>query len=112
QDLYDPAIFDEKLNEALDYHNFVLTQYLGAEAVSASQVRDQAMELAAQIQPMVADVSNNLHLAQKAGHNLLFEVAQGSLLDIDHRTYPFVTSSSCVAGAAAAGAGVGPQSLN
>ena len=112
QDLYDPAIFDEKLNEALDYHNFVLTQYLGAEAVSASQVRDQAMELAAQIQPMVADVSNNLHLAQKAGHNLLFEGAQGSLLDIDHGTYPFVTSSNCVAGAAAAGAGVGPQSLN
>lgn len=112
QDLYDPSIFDEKLNEALDYHNFVLTQYLGAQAVSADQVREQAMALGEQIAPMVADVSNNLHIAQKAGHNLLFEGAQGSLLDIDHGTYPFVTSSNCVAGAAAAGAGVGPQSLN
>src|SRR5690606_9183786 len=72
QDLYDPAIFDEKLAEALDYHNFVLTNYLNAEAVPLQQVHDQAMELAAQIEPMVADVSNNLHLAQKAGHNLLF----------------------------------------
>ncbi|WP_397473026.1 adenylosuccinate synthase [Pusillimonas sp.] len=112
QDLYDPAIFEEKLNEALDYHNFVLTQYLGAKAVSSDEVRDQAMALAGQIEPMVTDVSNNLHIAQKAGHKLLFEGAQGSLLDIDHGTYPFVTSSNCVAGAAAAGAGVGPQSLN
>lgn len=111
QDLYDPAIFDEKLAEALDYHNFVLTQYLNAEAVSMQEVRDQAMELARQIEPMVADVSHNLHLARKAGHNLLFEGAQGALLDIDHGTYPFVTSSNCIAGAAAAGAGVGPQAL-
>ncbi|HUH89022.1 MAG TPA: adenylosuccinate synthase [Pusillimonas sp.] len=112
QDLYDPAIFDEKLAEALDYHNFVLTQYLGSQAVSADEVRDQAMALAEQLEPMVADVSSNLYAAQKAGQNLLFEGAQGSLLDIDHGTYPFVTSSNCVAGAAAAGAGVGPQSLN
>lgn len=111
QDLYNPAVFDEKLAEALDYHNFVLTQYLGAEAVSADEVREQAMSLAGQIEPMVADVSNNLHLAQKAGQSLLFEGAQGALLDIDHGTYPFVTSSNCVAGAAAAGAGVGPQAL-
>ena len=112
QDLYSPAVFDEKLAEALDYHNFVLTQYLGATAISAAEVRDQAMALGAQIKPMVADVSNNLYIAQKAGHRLLFEGAQGALLDIDHGTYPFVTSSNCVSGAAAAGAGVGPQSLN
>ncbi len=112
QDLYDPALFDEKLAEVLDYHNFVLTNYLGAQAVSADEVRDQAMALGREIQPMVADVSHNLHTAQKAGHRLLFEGAQGGLLDIDHGTYPFVTSSNCVAGAAAAGAGVGPQSLN
>ena len=111
QDLYNPVVFDEKLAEALDYHNFVLTQYLGAEAVSASQVRDEAMALAAQIEPMVADVSHNLNLVRKAGGRLLFEGAQGALLDIDHGTYPFVTSSNCVAGAAAAGAGVGPQAL-
>lgn len=112
QDLYDPAIFDEKLAEALDYHNFVLTQYLGGTAVSAEQVRDQAMALGEQLQPMVADVSSSLHVAQKAGGNLLFEGAQGALLDIDHGTYPFVTSSNCVAGAASAGAGIGPQSLS
>ena len=112
QDLYDPAIFDEKLAEVLDFHNFVLTGYLGAKAISAAQVRDQAMALAPAIEPMVADVSYNLHVAQKANHNLLFEGAQGALLDIDHGTYPFVTSSNCVAGAAAAGSGVGPQSLH
>lgn len=112
QDLYDPAIFDEKLAEVLDFHNFVLTGYLGAKAISADQVRDQAMALAPAIEPMVADVSYNLHVAQKANHNLLFEGAQGALLDIDHGTYPFVTSSNCVAGAAAAGSGVGPQTLN
>ncbi|MFC3338585.1 adenylosuccinate synthase [Paracandidimonas soli] len=112
QDLYDATIFDEKLAEVLDYHNFVLTNYLGAEAVSFDSVREQAMKLADVLKPMVADVSNNLYQAQKAGQNLLFEGAQGSLLDIDHGTYPYVTSSNCVAGAAAAGAGVGPQSLH
>ena len=112
QDLYDPAVFDSKLAEVLDYHNFVLTQYLGAKAISADEVRDQAMALAPAIEPMVADVSNNLHIAQKSGHNLLFEGAQGAMLDVDHGTYPYVTSSNCVAGAAAAGSGVGPQSLH
>jgi adenylosuccinate synthase len=112
QDLFDPAVFDEKLAELLDYHNFVLTKYLGAEAVSASAVRDQAMALAPAIAPMVCDVSSNLFVAQKAGKRLLFEGAQGALLDVDHGTYPFVTSSNCVAGAASAGAGVGPQSLD
>ncbi|TAL81125.1 MAG: adenylosuccinate synthase [Candidimonas sp.] len=112
QDLYDPATFDAKLAEVLDYHNFVLTQYLGAKAISADEVRDRAMALAPAIEPMVADVSNNLHIAQKSGHNLLFEGAQGAMLDVDHGTYPYVTSSNCVAGAAAAGSGIGPQSLH
>ncbi|OZI59845.1 adenylosuccinate synthase [Bordetella genomosp. 11] len=112
QDLFDADLFDQKLAEVLDYHNFVLTQYLGAEPVSANQVRDQAMALAPAIAPMVRDVSSNLFAAQKAGQRLLFEGAQGALLDVDHGTYPYVTSSNCVAGAAAAGAGVGPQSLD
>ncbi|TAM89235.1 MAG: adenylosuccinate synthase [Candidimonas sp.] len=112
QDLYDPAIFDEKLAEVLDYHNFVLVHYFSGKPLAASEVRDAAMALAPRIEPMVADVSNNLHLAQKAGHNLLFEGAQGALLDVDHGTYPYVTSSNCVAGAAAAGAGLGPQCLH
>jgi adenylosuccinate synthase len=112
QDLYNLDVFNSKLEEALDYHNFMLTQYLGAEAVSFNEVRDQALALAQQIEPMVADVSHNLYVAQKSGKSLLFEGAQGALLDIDHGTYPFVTSSNCVSGAAAAGAGVGPQSLS
>jgi len=112
QDLYDPAIFDEKLAEVLDYHNFVLTRYFDAPEVSLAEVRDQAMALAPQLEPMMEDVSSRLYAAQKAGQRLLFEGAQGSLLDIDHGTYPYVTSSNCVAGAAAAGCGVGPQSLD
>jgi adenylosuccinate synthase len=112
QDLFNPTVFDEKLAELLDYHNFILTKYLGAEAVSANQVRDQAMALAPAIAPMVADVSSNLFALQQAGKRLLFEGAQGALLDVDHGTYPFVTSSNCLAGAASAGAGVGPQSLD
>ena len=111
QDLFDEPALREKLGEALDYHNFVLTQYLKADAVSFDEVYDQAMALAPRIAPMVADVSSELFLAQQAGQSLLFEGAQGALLDVDHGTYPFVTSSNCVAGAAAAGAGVGPQSL-
>ncbi len=112
QDLFNPELFDEKLAEVLDYHNFVLTKYLGAEAVSANEVRDQAMALAPAIAPMVKDVSSNLYAMQQAGQRLLFEGAQGALLDIDHGTYPFVTSSNCIAGAASAGAGVGPQQLD
>jgi len=112
QDLFNPALFDEKLAEVLDYHNFVLTKYLGAEAVSANEVRDQAMALAPAIAPMVKDVSSNLYAMQQEGKRLLFEGAQGALLDVDHGTYPFVTSSNCVAGAASAGAGVGPQQLD
>ncbi|WMD23115.1 adenylosuccinate synthase [Achromobacter seleniivolatilans] len=112
QDLFNPALFDEKLAEVLDYHNFVLTKYLGAEAVSANEVRDQAMALAPAIAPMVKDVSSNLYALQQEGKRILFEGAQGALLDVDHGTYPFVTSSNCVAGAASAGAGVGPQQLD
>ncbi|MBO9328062.1 adenylosuccinate synthase [Achromobacter pulmonis] len=112
QDLFNPELFDEKLAEVLDYHNFVLTKYLGAEAVSANEVRDQAMALAPAIAPMVKDVSSNLYAMQQAGQRLLFEGAQGALLDVDHGTYPFVTSSNCIAGAASAGAGVGPQQLD
>ena len=112
QDLYDLDVFDEKLKEVLEYHNFILTQYLGAEAVSFDEVKNQALALAPVIKPMVADVSALLYQAEKEGQQLLFEGAQGALLDIDHGTYPFVTSSNCIAGAASAGAGVGPQRLN
>jgi len=112
QDLYDPIAFRAKLEEVLDLHNHTLTTYLGAEAVSVQAVFEEAMAIAPALAPMVHDVSQLLNHAQKDGHNLLFEGAQGALLDVDHGTYPFVTSSNCISGAAAAGAGVGPQSLH
>jgi adenylosuccinate synthase len=112
QDLFNPVLFAEKLAEVLQYHNFVLTQYLGAQPVSVKEVCDQAMALAPALAPMVKDVSSNLFAFQKEGKRLLFEGAQGALLDVDHGTYPYVTSSNCLAGAASAGAGVGPQSLH
>ena len=111
-DLFYPERFAEKLKENLDYHNFVLTKYLGAEAVDYGTVLAQAMADAELIKPMVVDVSGALNAANKAGQNLLFEGAQGALLDIDHGTYPFVTSSNCVAGQASAGTGVGPGMLH
>jgi len=111
-DLFYPERFSQKLKENLDYHNFVLTRYLGAEAVDFNTVLDSAMVSAEQIKPMVVDVSAELHALNKAGQNLLFEGAQGALLDIDHGTYPFVTSSNCVAGQASAGAGIGPGMLH
>ena len=111
-DLFYPEQLSEKLREVLDYHNFVLTQYLGAEAVDFNQQLDSALAKAAQIKPMVADISAALYEANKAGQNLLFEGAQGTLLDVDHGTYPYVTSSNCVSGQAAAGTGVGPSMLH
>ena len=111
QDLFAPEKFMSKLEEVLDYHNFVLTQYLKAEPVVATQVFDAAMALAPRIKAMVADVPSLLDAANREGKSLLFEGAQGALLDIDHGTYPYVTSSNCLAGAASAGAGVGPQRL-
>lgn len=112
QDLFFPEQFAAKLRENLEFHNFALTQYYGVKAVDFQETYDQAMSYAERLKPMVADVSSALYAAQKAGQNLLFEGAQGTLLDIDHGTYPFVTSSNCVAGNAAAGTGVGPGSLH
>ncbi len=110
-DLFHPETLSAKLTELLDYHNFVLTQYLGAEPLDHATILAQALSDAEQIKPLVGDVSAALYAANKAGQNLLFEGAQGTLLDIDHGTYPFVTSSNCVAGQAAAGSGVGPGML-
>lgn len=112
QDLFYPERFKEKLKENLAYTNFLLTEYFKVEAVSFESVYEPMLALAERIRPMVADVSSLLHHKQKKGENLLFEGAQGTLLDIDHGTYPFVTSSNCVAGAASSGAGVGPQALH
>lgn len=111
-DLFHPERFAEKLKDVLDYHNFVLTEYFKAPAIDFQTVYDQAMQSAEILRPLVADVSAALYAANKAGQNLLFEGAQGTLLDIDHGTFPFVTSSNCVAGQAAAGSGMGPGMLH
>lgn len=112
QDLFHRERFAAKLGEVLDYHNFVLKQYFNARPVDFQNTLDQTLALAERFRPMVGDVPRLLFEAGKRGENLLFEGAQGTLLDVDHGTYPYVTSSNCVAGAAAAGSGVGPQALH
>jgi adenylosuccinate synthase len=112
QDLFKPVRFADKLRELLDYHNFVLEKYHRQPPVDFQKTLDETLALAPRLAPLIADVPRALYHANRAGKNLLFEGAQGSLLDIDHGTYPFVTSSNCVAGAAAAGAGIGPMHLH
>jgi adenylosuccinate synthase len=112
QDLKYPERFATKLRELLELHNFILTDFLSAPAIDFDTVFNEAMRHAELLKPMMADVSRELNDAHRAGANLLFEGAQGTLLDVDHGTYPFVTSSNCVAGNAAAGAGVGPGMLH
>ncbi|WP_045826344.1 adenylosuccinate synthase [Teredinibacter turnerae] len=111
-DLLHEERFAAKLKEVVEYHNFALTQYYGAEAVDYQAVLDEALLLAKELRPMIVDVSDELHLAREAGKNILFEGAQGSLLDIDHGTYPFVTSSNTTAGGTATGSGFGPLYLD
>ncbi len=112
QDLKHPERFATKLRELLDLHNFALAGYLHGQVLAFQPIYDDAMAAAEQLKPMLADVGYRIHNSHRAGANILFEGAQGTLLDIDHGTYPFVTSSNCVAGNAAAGAGVGPQLLH
>ena len=112
QDLKHPARFEAKLKDLLELHNAELTSVLGAAALELQPMLDQALGAAEQLRPMMADVGYMLFNAHQQGANLLFEGAQGTLLDIDHGTYPFVTSSNCVAGNAAAGSGVGPGLLH
>jgi adenylosuccinate synthase len=112
QDLFHRERLAAKLGEVLDFHNFVLKHYFRAPVVDFTQTLDEALHLAERIRPMIADVPRLLYEANRDGHNLLFEGAQGTLLDVDHGTYPFVTSSNCLAGAASAGAGVGPHTLH
>ena len=106
-DLHYPKELADKLREVLDYHNFVLTKYLGVEAVDYQRTLDDALEFGSYVRPMVTDVAGLLHQLRHDGHRILFEGAQGSLLDIDHGTYPYVTSSNTTVGGACAGTGVG-----
>ncbi|NRT57147.1 adenylosuccinate synthase [Sphaerotilus uruguayifluvii] len=112
QDLKHPERFAKKLRDLLELHNFALTGYLKSDALEFQPIFDHAMKLAEQLKPMMADVGVLIDQANRAGGSILFEGAQGTLLDVDHGTYPYVTSSNCVAGNAAAGSGVGPGMLN
>lgn len=111
-DLSDADRFAEQLKEVLDYHNFTLTQYYQAEALDFQQLLDEALVQGEQLSPLIADVTGILHRHREQGQNLLFEGAQGSLLDIDHGTYPFVTSSNTTAGGTSTGSGFGPLYLD
>jgi adenylosuccinate synthase len=107
-DLLHPQRFADKLREVLDYHNFALTQYFKTAAVDYQKTLDEALKAGEELAPMAADVAGLLAEDRRAGRNVLFEGAQGTLLDIDQGTYPFVTSSNPTAGGAATGTGMGP----
>ena len=101
-----------RLKETLDYHNFVLTKYLNSTPIDLNKQFDSMISQSEFIKPFVCDVSQKLYEVNQSGKSILFEGAQGALLDIDHGTYPFVTSSNCVSGQASAGTGVGPSMLS
>jgi adenylosuccinate synthase len=111
-DLKNPVRFEAKVRELVTLHNAELTSVLGAPPLEVAPMLDAALRAAEQLRPLMADVGYRLFNAHREGANLLFEGAQGTLLDIDHGTYPFVTSSNCVAGNAAAGSGLGPGLLH
>jgi len=111
-DLLNPDKLSDKLKDILDLHNFVLQNYLKTTPVDFTKQLDEIYAQAEFIKPLVCDVSDQLYKLNSEGKKILFEGAQGALLDVDHGTYPFVTSSNCVAGQASAGSGVGPQMLN
>lgn len=111
-DLFNPERFAVKLRELLEYHNFILQHFYKVEPVDLKKTLDEALAYAEILKPMMADVSARLHELRKQGARIMFEGAQGSLLDIDHGTYPYVTSSSTTAGGTATGSGFGPLYLD
>lgn len=111
-DLFYPARLKEKLSEVLEYHNFVLTEYFKQPAIDLNTVYDQCLQYAQLLKDLVEDIPEQLHQVRANNGSLLFEGAQGTLLDIDHGTYPFVTSSNTTAGGTATGSGFGPLYLD
>ena len=111
-DLLDEVLFSEKLKEVVDYHNFSLENYYEQSPVDFETVLAQALEQAKTIKPMILDVADQLHQQMKSSENILFEGAQGALLDIDQGTYPFVTSSNTTSGGAVTGSGVGVRDID
>ena len=111
-EMIDEAHFAERLREVMEYHNFSLEHYFKFETVDYQKVLDEALAQAEQIKPLIEDVPGTLHKMRAEGKSIMFEGAQGALLDIDHGTYPYVTSSNTTAGGAASGTGVGPRDID
>ena len=111
-DLFQRERLAGRLGEILDFHNFVLSRYFSAEPVEFERVLEDLLAQAERVRPLVADVTEYLRMEMKRGGNLLFEGAQGALLDVDVGTYPFVTSSNTIAGSAAVGTGLGPRDIH
>ncbi|GMQ53240.1 adenylosuccinate synthase [Halopseudomonas aestusnigri] len=111
-DLFHRERFAAKLGEVLDYHNFALQHYYKVDPIDFQKTLDEAMGYAEWLAPLMIDVTSRLHELRREGANIMFEGAQGSLLDIDHGTYPFVTSSNTTAGGTATGSGFGPLYLD
>src|SRR5690606_22948501 len=111
-DLFHRERLASKLGELLDFHNFILQHFFKEKPVEFQPVLEECLAVAEVLEPLVVDVGVLLHQIQSEGKNLLFEGAQGTLLDVDHGTYPYVTSSNTTAGAAATGSGVGPRDLH
>ncbi|MCY3803450.1 MAG: adenylosuccinate synthase [Gammaproteobacteria bacterium] len=111
-DLFDESHCDQRLEQIVDYHNFVLREYFKSETIDLDRTRDFCRRHAEWLAPLVADVSERISTLRAKGCNILFEGAQGTLLDIDHGTYPFVTSSNTTAGGACTGSGTGPRDLD
>ncbi|HRX72240.1 MAG: adenylosuccinate synthase [Candidatus Competibacteraceae bacterium] len=111
-DLFHPERFAAKLGEVLDFHNFVLKNYFQAEPVGFQTVLNETLVMAERLRPLAADVTRLLDAHRQRGDNMLFEGAQGAMLDIDHGTYPYVTSSNTTTGGASTGTGLGPCYLD
>ncbi len=112
QDLFQRERFAAKLGEILDYHNFSLQHYFKLPAVDFQKTLDEQLSYAERVRPLVSDITLTLAALRTQNANVMFEGAQGAMLDVDHGTYPFVTSSNTTGGFAATGTGIGPRSFD
>jgi adenylosuccinate synthase len=110
--MFDSQQFREKLEDLMNYHNFILQQYYQVAPISVTKTYESMMQVQPLMQALATDVVNHIHTMKDSSDVVLFEGAQGTLLDIDHGTYPFVTSSNTLSGAACIGSGVGPSFIN
>jgi len=111
-DLLDETLFSEKLKQVMEYHNFTLKNYYNQEVVDYQKTLDEAIKQASTVKPMIFDIAEEIHTRMSKDENILFEGAQGALLDIDQGTYPFVTSSNTTSGGAVTGSGIGVRDID